>query len=94
MRQADPGIGCSQGFHGFLQGRPVLLDIPQLARAQPFAKRFGAILDEPFSHHPVGKMRTSRRIAAVAQFLLDGSGTFQRPRHALERQLAAYLFRP
>ncbi|MNV68313.1 hypothetical protein D3C71_1611530 [compost metagenome] len=87
--QTDPGLGRAQGFDGFLQGRPVLLDVAQLAGAQPFAERLGAILDETFTHHPVGEMRASRRVTAVAQLLLDLPGAIQRPRHAFERQFAA-----
>ncbi len=94
MRQADPGFRRAQGFDGVFQGRPVLLDVPQLAGAQPFAERLGAILDVTLAHHPVGEVRTGRRVAAVAQFLLNGPGTFQRSRHAFQRQLAAYFFGP
>lgn len=39
-------------------------------------------------------MRTGRRVAAVAQLLLDRSGALQRVGHALERQFAAYFFGP
>lgn len=94
MRQADPGASGPQGLDGFFQGRPVLLDVPQLAGPQPFAERFGAILDEPFAHHPVGKVWPGRGVAAVAQFLLDLPGAVQRTGHALEGQLAANLFGP
>src|SRR5689334_9505311 len=38
MRQTDPCPGSAQGFDGFFQGRPVLLDVPQLAGAQPLAE--------------------------------------------------------
>jgi hypothetical protein len=51
-----------------------------------------AILDETFTHHPVGKVRAGRRVAAVAQFLLDLPRAFQRTGHAFERQFAADLF--
>lgn len=60
-----------------------------IAGAQPFAERLGAILDETFTHHPVGEMRAGRRVTAVAQLLLDLPGAFKRPRHAFERQFAA-----
>jgi hypothetical protein len=39
-------------------------------------------------------MRAGRRVAAVAQFLLDLPGAFEGAGHAFERQLAAYFFRP
>src|SRR5471032_2247943 len=94
MRQADPRARCPQGAYGVFQGRPVLLDVPQLAGAQPFAECFGAILYKTFTHHPVGKVRTGRGVAAVAQFLLDGTGAFQAVGHALEGQFAAYFFGP
>lgn len=90
--QADPGFGCAQGFDGFFQGRPVLLDVAQFAGTQPFTERLGAILDETFTHHPVGEMRAGRRVTAVAQLLLDLAGAFQRPRHTFERQFAADFF--
>jgi hypothetical protein len=37
MRQADPGLGGAQGFDRVFQGRPVLLDVPQLAGALPLS---------------------------------------------------------
>lgn len=89
MCQADPGARGPQRADRFLERRPVLLDVPQLAGPQPFAEGFGAVFDEAFAHHPVGKMRTGRRIAAVAQLLLDLPGPFQRAGHALEGKLAA-----
>lgn len=91
MRQADPGPGGPQGFNRLFQGRPMLLDVPQLAGPQPFAKRFGAVLDETFAHHPVGEVRPGRCISAVTQLLLDLPGPLQRTGHALEGQLAADL---
>ncbi len=92
MRQADPGSGGSQGLDGLFQGRPVLLDVPELAGPQPFAKRFGAVLDETFAHHPVREVRTGRGVAAVTQFLLDFPGALKRTGHALEGKLAADFF--
>src|SRR5471032_1162363 len=94
MRQADPGTCCPQCANGVFQGWPVLLDVPQLAGTQPFAERFGAILYKTFTHHPVGKVRAGRGVAAVTQFLLDGTGAFQAVGHALEGQFAAYFFGP
>ena len=94
MCQADPGAGGAQRADGVFQGRPMLLDVPQLAGAEPFTKRLGAILYKTFTHHPVGEMRAGRRVAAVAQFLLDLPGAVERIRHALEGELAAYFFRP
>jgi len=90
--QTDPGLGRAQGFDGFFQGRPVLLDVPELAGAEPFAERFGAILSKTFANHPVGKVRPGRCIATVAQFLLDLPRAFERPRHALQGQFATYFF--
>src|SRR5690606_41171843 len=46
MLQADPGSGVPQCRHGLLQARPVLFDIAQLARTQPFAELFGAVRSE------------------------------------------------
>ncbi len=92
MCQADPGASSPQGADGFFQRWPVLLDVPQLAGPQPFAERFGAVLDEPFAHHPVGKVWPSRCVATVAQCLLDLPRAVQRTGHALEGQLAADLF--
>lgn len=89
MRQADPGLRRAQGFDGLFQGRPVLLDVAQLAGAQPFAEGFGAILYIPFTHHPVGEVRAGRRVAAVAQFLLYSPGTVQRARHAFQCEFSA-----
>lgn len=91
MRQADPGASRPQGLDGFFQRWPVLLDVPQLAGPQPFAKRLGAILDETLAHHPVGEVRPGRGVTAVAQLLLDLPGPLQRTGHALERQFAADL---
>ena len=93
MRQADPGPGGAQGLDGVFKGRPVLLDIAQLAGAQPFAEGFGAVLDKTFTHHPVGKMRTGRRIAAVAQFLLDGAGAVEGTGHAFEGRACGLFLR-
>lgn len=93
MGQADPGPRGPQCADGFFQGRPVLLDVPQLAGPQPFAKRLGTILHETGTHQVVGEVRPRRCIAAVPQFLLDRPGAFQRSRHALEGQLAADLLR-
>lgn len=91
MCQADPGASGPQSLDGFFQRRPVLLDVPQLAGPQPFAERFGAVLDESFAHHPVGKVWAGRCVTAVAQRLLDLPGAVQRTGHALEGQLAADL---
>lgn len=91
MCQADPGASGPQGLDGFFQCRPVLLDVTQLAGPQPFAERFGAVLDEAFAHHPVGKVWPGRCVTTVAQFLLDLPGAVQRTGHALEGQLATDL---
>lgn len=91
MRQADPRPGGPQSLNRLLQRRPMLLDVAQLAGPQPFAKRVGAVLDETFAHHPVGEVRSGRRIAAVPQFLLDLPGALQRTGHTLEGQLATDL---
>ena len=92
VRQADPGPCCAQGGDGVFKGRPVQLDVAQLAGAQPLAERFGAIFDVTGLDQKVGKVRTRRGIATVAQGLLDGSRTFKRTGHALEREFAADLF--
>src|SRR5476649_836278 len=92
VRQTDPGPGSTQGADGFFQRWPVLLDVAQFAGAQPFAERFGPILDETGTHQEVREVRTGRSVAAVAQFLLDRTGTFQRSRHTFYRQLSADFF--
>lgn len=92
MGQADPGPRCAQRLDGFLEGRPVLLDVAQLAGPQPLAKGFGAVLHETGAHQVIGEVRPGRRIAAVAQFLLDRPGPFEGTRHAFERELATYFF--
>ena len=94
VRKADPGPGGAQGRHRFLKGRPVLLDVAQFARTKPFAERFGAIFDETLIDQKVGKMRSGRRIAAVAQRLLHRACTFERAGHTFHRQLSAYFFGP
>ena len=94
MRQADPGSGGAQGADGVFQGRPVQFDVAEFAGAEPFAKCLGAILYITFTHHPVGEMRPGRRVAAVAQLLLDLPGAVEGTGHALEGELAAYFFRP
>jgi len=94
MRQADPGPGGPQGLDGVFKSRPVLLHIAQLAGAQPFAKGFGAVLNKTFTHHPVGKVRTGRCVAAVAQLLLDGAGALKGVGHTFKAELAAYFLGP
>ena len=64
MRQAHPGPGGAQCADRIFQGRPVLLHITQLAGAQPFTKRFGAMLSSTFC--PANVTPTpSRRINAL-----------------------------
>src|SRR5690606_3973326 len=86
MRQADPGPGRAQGGNGFFQHRPMLLDVTQLARAQPFAKRLGAVTHVPGAHEKLGEVRSRRRVATVAQFLLDSPSPLQRTGHAFGSQ--------
>eukprot|EP01137_Pigoraptor_chileana_P022539 Opistho-2@7031 len=94
MRQTDPGTGRAQRGDGVFEGWPVQLDVTQLAGAEPFAERLGAILYKAFTHHPVGEMRTGRGVAAVAQFLLNFPRAVEGAGHAFEGELAAYFFRP
>ena len=92
MREADPGFRLAQRAYGVLEGRPVLLDVAQLARAQPFAESLLAILYIALLNQEIGEVRTRRRITAVTKSLLDGSRTLQRARHALERQTPVDFF--
>lgn len=83
VRQADPGARLAQAADHFLQGRPVLLDVSQLAGPQPLAERVGAILDPAALDQELGEMRPRRRVAAVAQGLLDRPRALQRTGHTL-----------
>ncbi len=91
VRQADPGAGRAQGADGVGEGRPVLLDVSQLAGAQPLAEGFGAILDPAALEQEFGEVRARRRVAAVAQLRLDRPRTLQGTGHALGLQAPADL---
>ena len=56
VRQAYPGPGCTQGGDRVFKGRPMQFDVAQLARPQPLAKGFGAILDVPGLDQKIGKV--------------------------------------
>lgn len=86
MRQADPGARLAQATDHLLQGRPVLLDVAQLAGTQPLAERLGPILDPAALDQELGEMRSRRRVAAVAQGPLDRPRAVQGAGHALGRQ--------
>ena len=93
MRQADPGYGRTQGGDGFFQHRPVLLDVTQLSRAQPLAKRLGAIAHMAGAHEKFGEMWPVRRIAAIAQFLLNGPRALQSAWHTFGGEASVDLLR-
>src|SRR3989344_2277382 len=65
MRQPHPSASAAPGIHGLGQLWPVLFDITQLARAQPLAERFGAVLYISAAHQKVSKVRACRGIAAI-----------------------------
>ena len=94
MRQADPGTCLAQGPNRLLEARPVLLHVTELAGAEPLAKGLGTIADMAGTHEKLGEVGTSRRVAAVAQFLLDRPCTLQRARHALGLEPLGDLFGP
>src|SRR5690606_40104620 len=92
MRQADPGTRIAQGVQGFLEAWPMLFDIAELARSEPFTKRLGMIPHMPGTHQKLRKVRASRRIAAVAPLLLYLARALKRTRHALGSQALANQF--
>src|SRR3546814_9271998 len=82
---------CSSDLR-LLQARPMLLDVAELARTQPFAKRFGTVADMTGTHEKIGEMRSRRCVAAVAEFLLKRPRAFQRTRHPLRFEALADQF--
>src|SRR3990167_8117234 len=77
VRQADQGARLQQGINGLRQRRPMLFDITQLARAEPLAKGFGAVLDVTGAHQELGEVRAGRSVATVTQLLLHGPRTLE-----------------
>ena len=58
--------GSAQLANHLFQRRPVLANIAQLARAQPLTKGFAMIAHMAGLYHPLGKMRTPRRLRHIA----------------------------
>jgi hypothetical protein len=85
MRQTDPGTRGPQRRDGVFKRWPVLFDITQLARTEPFSKCFGAVFHETSIDQEVREVRPGRRITAVAERLLDRASTFQRAGHTFHR---------
>ncbi|MNP07993.1 hypothetical protein D3C76_1000450 [compost metagenome] len=69
----------------------MLLDVAQLAGAEPLAERLGTVADVPGAHQEFGEMRACRGIVAVAQLLLHRPRAGEGAGHALGFQAPADL---